>query len=94
MLQESSKSDVCMCLATKERRVNGANRRQCSNTLPSGTVTDEWCLSPLVSHCPQCHGHRRVCLTIPVDDPGDIYRDKARVSLAARRAIDKDVAPK
>lgn len=49
---------------------------------------------PLVSHCPQCHGHRRVCLTIPVDDPGDIYRDKTRVSLAARRAIDKDVAPK
>ena len=47
---------------------------------------------PLVSLCPQCHGHRPVCLTIPVDDPGGIYRDKARVSLAARRAIDKDVA--
>jgi hypothetical protein len=52
----------------------------------------ESCLSPLVSHCPQCGGLRRVFLTIPVDDPGDIYRDKARVSLAARRAIDKDMA--
>ena len=61
--------------------------------IPYRTVTDESCLSPLVSHCPQCHGHRRACLTIPVDDPGGIYRDKARVSLAARRAIDKDVAP-
>jgi hypothetical protein len=55
MLRES-KSDVCMFLATKERRVNGANRsnvRLKYPTLPDGESKGEECLSHLVSHCPQ-----------------------------------------